>query len=112
MCAPSTSPFPPLPPAPVPMRGVRLTFSPGVDFHEVELTLELSLLATRSLHGDDAVCLDADYELDRAGQSVTINTNSKAGRTLALTFLGFTRREFGDDAVSVFRFAGGSEVRP
>jgi hypothetical protein len=68
---------------------------------QVAGTLLLARVATESIHGFDRVSLDAAYELDRRGRSVAIDAHSDVGHTLALVFLGYARREFGEDAVRV-----------
>ncbi len=96
-------------PAPPLTRGVRLLFAPDVPLDEVAATLELSLFATRSIYGGDAVAIDTGSSIDADDRTVTVDTSSKAGRTLALVFLGYVRREFGDAAVRVFRVRGGAQ---
>lgn len=108
MCAPV--PSNPLPFGRPPRRGVRLVFAPDISMAEIGATLDLSLFAARSLHGDDAVALDVSWSLDPASRAVTVDTSGRVGRSLALLFFGFVRREFGDAAVRVFRSGGGTGV--
>jgi hypothetical protein len=70
---------------------------------EVEGTLHLARLAAESLHGEDRVRLDAKFAIDRAAHTCVIDTTCEVGRTLALIFAGYARREFGDDAVRMER---------
>jgi hypothetical protein len=70
---------------------------------EVEGTLELARLAAESLHGTEQVELDAAWVVDRRGRTVAVDTGTAAGRSLALIFLGYARREFGNSALQVFR---------
>ena len=85
------------------VHGLGLVFDRDVSFEEVEGTLELARLAAESLHGPEQVELDAAWSLDRRRHTVTLNTASAAGRTLALVFLGYARREFGSRCVRVYR---------
>jgi hypothetical protein len=80
---------------------VRFAFDASVPMTEVEATLRLALLAVESLHGEDRVRLDARVTLDRATRTCIINAASEVGRTLALVFGGYIRREFGDAAVNL-----------
>jgi hypothetical protein len=99
-------PASPQPSAHPPTRGVRLTFTPGVLVDEVAATLDLSLFAIRSMFGDDAVSIDGVWVLEPGPRAVTIDTSTRVGRSLALVFLGYVRREFRDENVGVLRFSG------
>ena len=76
----------------------RFIFVPTVSIDEVGGTLQLAQLAAASLHGPERVELEAHPQIDRAQRAVTIDTTSEAGRTVALIFLGYVRREFGERA--------------
>ena len=82
---------------------VGLTFGPEVSMVEVEGTLELARLAAQAIHGEERVELDAAACLDHEYRRVRIDTASSVGRTLALVFLGYARREFGRENVAVER---------
>lgn len=82
---------------------VRLTFDPAVSMNEVAATLELSLLAAESLHGADRLRLESSWSIDWQKRQVQIDVSASAGRTLAIVFLGYVRREFGVSAVLVNR---------
>ena len=86
-----------------PIRGVHLSFRPSVAMAQVSDTLELARLATESLHGPERVELDVRWEVDAAARTVAIDGTTEVGRTLAIVFLGFTKREFGNGAVQVVR---------
>jgi hypothetical protein len=79
----------------------RITFEPGVAMRQVQDTLALARMAAESLHGTECVDLDAHAELDAAARTVTVDTSTAAGRSLAMVFLGYCRREFGDGAVRI-----------
>ena len=93
-------------------RGVHLDFGSSVSMGEVAGTLELALLAAESLHGADRVQLDAGWSMDPRGRRVVIDTGTRAGRTLALIFMGFIRREFGSGAARVYRVRGAGDAGP
>jgi hypothetical protein len=94
-----------------PIRGVHLSFRPSVEMAHVSDTLELARLATESLHGPERVQLDARWEMDDADRSVAIDSTSEVGRTLAIVFLGFVKREFGSGAVHVVRMGSHNRSR-
>jgi hypothetical protein len=98
---PSASPH--LDPTVASLRGVQLRFDPSVAMAEVEDTLELARLAAESLLGPERVQLDAQWDFDVDGHTVDIGTSSEVGRTLAIVFLGFVKREFGPDAARVMQ---------
>jgi hypothetical protein len=97
---PDISPASPAPPA----GRVTVTFNRSVSMDEAGDTLELAKLATACLHGDERVELETRWSLDRGGRRVTVDTDTSAGRTLAMIFLGYVRREFGTRAVRAQRF--------
>jgi hypothetical protein len=80
---------------------ITFTFDGTVPMDEVQFTLRLALLAVESLHGEDRVMLDTGSRIDHSARTCTIDTTSDTGRTLAVVFGGFARREFGNEAVSV-----------
>ena len=79
-----------------PQNQIRFVFGTHVSMDEVEGTLKLAQIATESLHGRGRVELEAPWDTDLRERSVLIDAMSDAGRTLALIFLGYVRREFGD----------------
>ena len=88
------------------VRGVRLQFDPAVPWNDVFDTLDLAFLAVESLYGTDRVTLEARHEVEDAARSMLIETTTDVGRTLAILFLGFARRQYGDRAVEVIRGEG------
>lgn len=103
MCAPH--PAHPHPFSQPPTRGVRITFTGDVPIEEVAATLELASFAVRSIHGDDAVTIDGAWAMEPGPRAVTIDMSTRVGRTLALVFLGYVRREFGDEKIGILRFS-------
>ncbi len=85
---------------------IRLVFDPHVPMAEVEATLRLARLAAECIHGAERVRLEARCGLDELIRAVEIDVSGRVGRTLALIFGGFIRREFGHDAVRLNRTAG------
>ena len=92
------------PPAALPQsQEVCIRFDKDVPMSEAAGTLELARLATEALHGTERVQLDAAWSLDRRAGTVTVDTSTEVGRTLALLLLGLSRREFGAASVWVRR---------
>lgn len=81
----------------------RYVFEPGVLFAEVLATLDLALIAVESLHGESRSRLDARFTDDPTKRAVVIDASTDVGRALNQVFIGYARREFGEDAVSVER---------
>lgn len=81
----------------------RYGFQPQVPLEEVEASLLLALLATESLHGEAQVRLDAAHYLDVDQRACVIDAGTPVGRDLNRLFVGFLRREFGEDAFTVER---------
>jgi hypothetical protein len=77
------------------------TFAETVDMDEVRRTLHLARMAAEALHGIERVRMDVGCEVDPAAHMVAIDRSSEAGRMLAIVFLAYARREFGDHALVV-----------
>jgi hypothetical protein len=82
-------------------QSVRVIFDPGIDMEEVAGTLELARLGAESLYGAETVELEAAWRLDRC--FIDIDMSTCVGKSLALMFLGYARREFGPGAVQTHR---------
>ena len=78
-------------------------FDHAVPIDEVAGTFELALMGVESLYGSDRVALDAVYRVDRANRTIEIDRATEVGKTLALVFLGYARREFGEQVVKMKR---------
>ncbi len=85
---------------------VRSRFMKRVPIDEVAGTLRLACLAAESLHGADRVRLEARYDIDRGARTVAIDMSSEAGKTLAVVFSGYARREFGEGSFEMSRTDG------
>jgi len=81
------------------MTAIRFTFDDSASMEEVAGTLHLARIAAESLHGEDRVRLETAFVIDRPGRACIIDAACEAGRTLALIFGGYARREFGGGAV-------------
>lgn len=86
-----------------PSNHVTFTFGVEVSMEEVDGTLRLSLMAAESLHGADRVRLEASMHLDPLHRTCAIATHTPVGRSLAVIFLGYLRREFGEGAVDLVK---------
>jgi hypothetical protein len=82
---------------------INFIFDASVDMTEVDNTLSLARVAVESIHGQDRVTLEMHATVDPPLRSCQIDTSLDLGRTLAVVFAGFVRREFGDDVVRVQR---------
>lgn len=82
-------------------QSVTFLFDRSVPMADVEDTLRLAKLAVECLHGEDRVMLEARASVDVRRRLCVIGTFSDVGRTLALLFGGYSRREFGSDRVKL-----------
>lgn len=76
-------------------------FDSSVDMADVEVSLLLALLATESLHGESRARLEAAHAWHAEGRACVIGAAGPVGRDLNRLFVGFVRREFGEDAFRV-----------
>ncbi|MEO2026661.1 MAG: hypothetical protein ABGZ23_12350 [Fuerstiella sp.] len=83
----------------------RYEFQPDVPLEEVEASLLLAVLATESLHGESQVRLDASHYLDPDRRACVIDAGTPVGRDVNRLFVGFMRREYGEDAFRVERIS-------
>lgn len=81
----------------------RYIFTADVPMEEIEASLLLAVVATESLHGESQVRLDAAHAIDADKRSCVVDASTAVGRDLNRLFLGFVRREFGEDAFAVER---------
>lgn len=81
----------------------RYTFQPDVPLEDIEASLLLAVFATESLHGEAQVRLDAAHFLERGSRACVIDGGTPVGRDFNRLFVGFMRREFGEDAFKVER---------
>lgn len=81
----------------------RYAFGRDVAFAEVLATLDLSLIAVESMHGESRSRLDARFVNDETKRAIVIDASTDVGRTLNQVFIGYVRREFGETAFRVER---------
>ncbi len=81
----------------------RYCFRPNVEMDDVESSLALAILGAEALHGETETRLNAAHAFDAKRFSCVIGASTKVGRSLNRLFLGYLRREFGDDAFTVSR---------
>lgn len=81
------------------------TFAPDVSLEEVEASLLLALFGVESLHGESQTRLDAGHDFDREARTCVIDASTEVGRDLNKLFVGFLRREFGEDSFAIDRVA-------
>ena len=81
----------------------RYVFDSGVDFSEVTATLDLAFIAIESLHGESRARLDARFTSEPSRRTVVLDATTPVGQALNQVFVGFARREFGEDAFAVRR---------
>jgi hypothetical protein len=81
----------------------RYSFPPHVSVEDIEATLLLALWGAESLHGESQVRLDATHLLDRDRRACVIDAATPVGRDVNRLFVGFVRREFGEDGFRVER---------
>jgi hypothetical protein len=81
----------------------RYMLSPEVPMEEVEALLVSALTTTEILHGADQVRLDGAHVLDTERRACVIDASTPVGQDFNRLFVGFLRREFGEDAFQVER---------
>ena len=79
----------------------RYTFQADAALEDVEASLLLAILATESLHGEAQVRLDAGHYFDPDRRACVIDAGTAVGKDVNRLFVGFLRREFGDDSFTV-----------
>ena len=84
----------------------RYRFDEGVDLHQAEETLLLSVLATEGLYGQARVRMDAAYSVDKALRAIIVDAGTDVGQALGAIFTAFILREFGSSRVHVRRVEG------
>jgi hypothetical protein len=81
----------------------RFEFFEDVSLTDIEETLLLAIVATESLHGESQARLDVGHYFDPTVRACVIDAGTAAGRDLNRLFVGFLRREYGDDSFRVQR---------
>ena len=88
----------------------RYEFPINVALEEVEATLNLTIMAVESLHGDTQVRLEVRHFLDEARRLCFVDATSEIGCDFNRIFAGFLIREFGADGFTVERVEQGQLV--
>lgn len=83
----------------------RYHFAAPIPLEDVESSVVLALLSAASLHGESQVRLDAGHYFDLDQRACVIDAGTLVGRDLNKLFVGYLRREFGDDTFTVERVA-------
>lgn len=81
----------------------RYSFPAHVPVEDIEATLLLALWGAESLHGESQVRLDAAHFLDRDRRACVIDADTPVGRDVNRLFVGFARREYGNESFRVER---------
>lgn len=81
----------------------RYVFTEEASMEEVEASLVLAVMATESLHGESQARLDVAHYLDPTLRACVVDAGTQVGRDFNRLFIGFIRREFGEDAFRVER---------
>lgn len=79
----------------------QFTLGGGVPIEEARATLRLAEMAVESLFGVERVSLDVSVVIDYPTRQFVFDVSRRVGRTLALVFAGYIRREFGPEAVQI-----------
>lgn len=78
-------------------------FSESIPVGEIEASLLRAVWSCEALHGEAQVRLDAAHYLDVDQRACAIDAGTLVGRDINRLFVGFLRREFGEDAFTVER---------
>ena len=81
----------------------RYAFSREVAPEDVEASLVLAILGTEALCGESQTRLDAAHAFDPEKRACVIDADTDVGRTLNRLFVGFVRREYGEESFTVRR---------
>lgn len=81
----------------------RYRIAAEVPSEEIEATLLLALFAVESLHGESQTRLDAAHHFDAEHHACILDAGTAVGRDFNRLFVGFLRREFGEDVFRVER---------
>lgn len=81
----------------------RYNFVSALPLEDIEASLVLAIMSAESLHGEAQVRLDAAHFFDRDQRACVIDASTPVGRDVNRLFIGFVRREFGEDAFRVER---------
>lgn len=83
----------------------RYEFDETVPTEDVEAALLLAVWGCEALHGESQTRLDVSHFFDPAERACVIDAGSLVGKHFNQLFVGFIRREIGEDAFKVDRIA-------
>jgi len=86
----------------------RYVFSRQVPLTEAIATLELTLIAVESLHGEARTRMDAHCTVRPFERTLDVDASTHLGQALNQIFVGFLTREFGASAYSVTAIVPGA----
>lgn len=81
----------------------KYSFSESLSMTDVESAFVLAILATESIHGESETRLLAEHTMDLDKRACVVDAGTEVGRDLNRLFVGFLRREFGDDSFNLER---------
>lgn len=87
----------------MPREVYRYRFGDDAPFADVLATLDLSMIAVESLHGEARSRLDVRFIDDPERRSIVIDASTHVGQALNQVFVGYARREFGEGAFRIER---------
>ena len=90
----------------------RYVFSRQVPITEAMATLELTLIAVESLHGESRTRMDARCTVSLLDRTLEVDASTHVGQALNQIFVGFLTREFGANAYSVTAVARAKQAAP
>jgi len=85
------------------MNAMYVTIASSVPFKEAEDTLRLARLGVESIFGPERTEFEVQVTIDHDARRFVIDVSRRVGRTLAMVFVGYARREFGEGAVRMVR---------
>ena len=80
-------------------------FDDSCPMPDVEAAFVLAIFATESIHGESETRLLAEHAMDLDKRTCVVDAGTEVGRDLNRLFVGFLRREMGDDSFHVERVA-------
>ena len=81
----------------------RYEFAETIPAEDIEASLLLAILGCEALHGETQVRLEGSHYFDRHRHWCVIDAGTTVGANFNRLFLGFLRREFGDETFRVER---------
>ena len=85
------------------VQGYKYKFLSIAALEEAEKTLLLATLAAEGLHGASRVRMDANYAVDKAPFTITVDTSTAIGEDIASIFTAFIAEELGQSKFFVRR---------